>query len=268
MSTDRQTIYELLGLTSSTSQKLFDLIRDERIHEDHLTLWGNAISALIKYHEFLTIIYDRYEPNRQALADEAAALKAMDGAKLAARSAGYNEEQIARIKGDQRLRACVYLDIEAFYLFAKIFLDKIARFIEFCFLPERTLALDSHDDLTERFARYALAKDLKAPVDFLATLERLKHDIADFRDQQIAHEKSPRTRKGHSIDAHGEVRLHVFRLFKPAPMMISRPISELLGEVDAYVEAVISLVTTNLDKTRYVLAGKEEETVIEMSNEG
>ncbi len=41
----------------------------------------------------------------------------------------------------------LHLEIESFDLFAKIFLDKIANFLEFYFESARGLSLDSHDQL-------------------------------------------------------------------------------------------------------------------------
>jgi hypothetical protein len=72
-------------------------------------------------------------------------------------------------------------------LFAKILLDKIARAIEFYFgtVP------DSHDDFVKHLDRYVRAKDLSLPRGFKQDLQGLKREISDFRDYQIAHEKSP-----------------------------------------------------------------------------
>lgn len=105
------------------------------------------------------------------------------------------------------------LETESYYLFAKILLDKIARAIEFYFGAIQNCALDSHDDFVKRLDRYTAAKKLKAPDEFKETINELKRDVSDFRDYQIAHEKSPRTMRGISWDQAGNVTMSVMKLY-------------------------------------------------------
>jgi hypothetical protein len=107
----------------------------------------------------------------------------------------------------------VSLEVESFYLFAKILLDKIARAIEFYFGPQRGLALDSHDDLVRRFQRYGQAKVLEAPLGLLTSAQSLREKVSDFRDQYIAHEKSPRTIRQLTWDESRRVKMVLTRVY-------------------------------------------------------
>lgn len=98
----------------------------------------------------------------------------------------------------------VHLEIESFYLFAKILLDDVARAIEFYFGPAKRLALDSHDDVSKRLPAYAAAKGLAVPQEFVDRVMNLRERISDFRDQKISHEKSPRTMQGTMWNADGQ----------------------------------------------------------------
>lgn len=115
-------------------------------------------------------------------------------------------------------RECVsdelHLDIESFYIFAKIFLDKIARFIEHYFGAQvRHRPLDSHDDLVRNLEIYAESKGLTLPIGLMTTAARLKTKIADHRDYHISHEKSPRTVHGIQITSEGLTKLVLVRIY-------------------------------------------------------
>jgi hypothetical protein len=70
----------------------------------------------------------------------------------------------ALMSQSQGLTSDLHLEIESYYVFAKIILDDVARAIEYYFGPHRGLALDSHDGLAKRMVtsptknRHALYK--------------------------------------------------------------------------------------------------------------
>jgi hypothetical protein len=107
----------------------------------------------------------------------------------------------------------LHLDIESFYLFAKIYLDKIAHAFEFYFGPGRGKSMDSHDQLVKNFPAYAKEKGLTLPSDLMSIATRLKSDISDYRDYEIAHEKSPRRLSGTVFDTEGKMRIIATHLY-------------------------------------------------------
>jgi hypothetical protein len=88
-------------------------------------------------------------------------------------------------------------------LFAKICLDKIAHALEFYFGQGRGKSFDSHDRLVRNFAAYAAEKRLALTADFMRIAAALKKDISDYRDYEIAHEKSLRRLSGTVFDTEG-----------------------------------------------------------------
>ena len=144
------------------------------------------------------------------------------------------------------------LEVELAYLFAKIVLDDVARAIEYYFGQQRGLALDLHDDLAARLEAYATAKGLTLSREFLDRIADLKKRICDFRDQQIAHEKSPRTTYGTAWDKESDARMVGTRLYPkesdPAPSEAETPV-QLRASVEAYLDQVADFLRANEAKT-------------------
>src|ERR1700693_2136596 len=143
---------------------------------------GNRVfyagSQVQRYYQFLIVILDRYR------ADERAFLVANDAVLTLARAGSVaQDENVHRINHAMFL---LQVEIESFYLFAKILLDRMARFIEHFFGPERGLSLDSHDKLAKNIRSYCAEKGLAVDEAFLSRIVELRELVADFRDKQIA----------------------------------------------------------------------------------
>jgi hypothetical protein len=100
------------------------------------------------------------------------------------------EERRIRFELSQ-LAKLIYLEIETYYLFAKILLDKAAHFVEHAFGPVRGLSLDSHDKLIRHLAAYVAARGLDCPAEFAAEASALNRRVSHFRDYRIALMASP-----------------------------------------------------------------------------
>lgn len=166
-------------------------------------------------------------------------------------------QQMAELEERDQLGLAIQLEIESFYLFAKILLDEAARAIEFYFGSMPRMALDSHDDLTKRIAGYARHHQLVLPTRFVERTRRLKSDVSDFRDQQIAHHKSPRTIRGIYYNQEGTTRMVSSRLYPTerdeGKQAETRALHELTGDLDAYLMSIVDLMQSNADRTRLEL---------------
>jgi hypothetical protein len=151
----------------------------------------------------------------------------------------------------EELGVRVQLEVESFYLFAKILLDKVARALEFYFGPVRSLSLDSHDDLARRVESYAAARDLKAPVELVEAIQRLKTDVSDFRDYRIAHHKAPRTVRGTMWTPSGETHMRLTQIYPTAKDQDAQSgsLEELLRDIDSYLRQIVGLIETNRMRT-------------------
>jgi len=142
--------------------------------------------------------------------------------------------------------ALIHLDVETFYLFAKILLDRIAIALERWFGPVRKASIASHSKLTKNFATYAAAIPLEASSDVGGRLNELRKRVSDFRDYQIAHEQGRNTLRGTKWAAGQEPRIFV------APVE-SESLETLMEMIDAYIECVTTMIAINRGRSRLLV---------------
>src|SRR5438876_11524398 len=173
----------------------------ERFDDEDNNRFAIGFSQISRYQLFLSLILERYEEVSQRFIENQQATQAL----LLPGTHKMTAEHLALHEAGVRLMAMLHLEIETFYLFAKIYLDKIAHALEFYFGQGRGQSLDSHDQLVKNFAAYAAEKSLALPADFMRIAAALKKDISDYRDYEIAHEKSPRRLSGTVFDTEGRM---------------------------------------------------------------
>ena len=226
---------------------LTDVLENFSAHDS--TRLGVAFGHVLRYFAFLHYILEEYEEAGRDYIENTKTMTAMfqDGVS----GNPFTAEQTAILDQGPVLHDLVHLRIETFYLFAKIFLDKIAHFLEFYFGQGRGLSLDSHDQLVKNFEAFSESKSLVLPADFLTVATGLKSAISDHRDYQIQHEKSPRTMYGTSYNPEGETTIMQLRLnpTEKDRQINSAPLGNLLKEADGYLRLTVELVKTNADKS-------------------
>ena len=228
----------------------------ERFANRHNNMFAFGFSQLIRYHEFLAIVVGRYKRASDVFVASTRELQST----MKRGTHEVSEEQQALHVECQNLTTSLHLEIESFYLFAKILLDKVARALEFYFGQARKLSLDSHDDLVKRLEKYASFKKLVLPDDFLKLARQLKADISDHRDYEIAHEKSPRTLHATAFDSEGVTKIASIK-FSPTArdqQVETKPLDDLMMELGRYIEKMIELVTRNRDQTNLELKKPHE----------
>jgi hypothetical protein len=199
-------------------------------HRERFSIADNNIftfswSKITRRIAFLDLIELRYHDASAAfLANSEAARKLVKpGTRPVSREQTKLHEEALPIGAD------VHLQIESYYLFAKIILDDVARALEYYFGAARGLSLDSHDDLVSKLDKYAADRGLSVAPVFLAAAADLKRRISDVRDYKISHEKSPRTMSGTSWSGVGGARIMMTRLL--ASRKRERPLTELLEQL-------------------------------------
>ena len=235
------------------SEKLSELIglERERFSTRHNNMFAMGFLQLVRYYEFLIIVFDRYKEVSERFVKNTQDLQAT----IEPGTHESTEDQLALREEARSLTTSLHLEIESFYLFAKILLDKVARGLEFYFGSAQKLSLDSHDDLVKGLERYVEVKRLILPDSFLDMAKQLKKNISDHRDYEIAHEKSPRTLHGTIFNAEGGTKIASIKLYpKERDQQVeTKLLDDLLRELDGYIGKVIELVTTNRDKTNLEL---------------
>lgn len=212
-------------------------------------MFAFAFSKVSRYREFLEITLERYRESNQSF------FKNLEATKDAFPPANsiINEQQQEILDEGRRITTLLHLEIESFYLFAKILLDKMARATEFYFGQVRSYPLDSHDDLSRNITTYANANWLTPiPEKLSQFISQLKKEVSDHRDREIAHEKSPRTLKvttfnyATSLSTIASTKLYP----KESDQQVeSKPPTESIKLIDEYIEEMILYLTTNRNKT-------------------
>jgi len=229
--------------------KLSEFIGSERerfAHEDN-NKFATSFSQISRYSAFLDVILKRYEDASWQLF---ANTKAFQETVLPGEHP-VSSDLMALHEESVRLTILLHLEIESFYIFAKILLDKIAHSLEFYFGQGRGTSLDSHDDLVKNFASYAGAKGLTLPPNYMMVAAALKRDISNYRDYEIEHEKSPRRMNATVFDEHGTMRLAATRLYptEKDQQVESKPLHDLARDINEYIGQVIELIKLNRSKT-------------------
>jgi hypothetical protein len=151
--------------------------------------WLNETSApglsirvgdVLRYAEFVDEIFSRFQT---AAADHSHHLS------------NVFERKVFRPRLDHRKHMRVQLEIETFYLFSKILLDKLSNLIERYFGSARSLSLASHDRLVKHINGYLELKHLQSLSERHVDLVReMRERVSDFRDYHNAHDQSNRPR--------------------------------------------------------------------------
>ena len=85
----------------------------------------------------------------------------------------------------------VHLEIESFYVFAKMFLYRVARLLHWSFATARFargISINKHHELIANLPRLLAAGDLRAPDDMLTLAQELQTRIVDYRDKEVEHD--------------------------------------------------------------------------------
>ena len=208
-----------------------------------------AIGQLGRYYRFLHLILERYQAaSRSYVANTKSQAVILERVR-----SRFTDDEAAVLEDGRLLHDQVQLEIESFYLFAKIFLDKVARFLEFYFGPARNASLDKHSKLVKTFSVYSESKGLVVPPDFLTQAVRVENLVSEHRNKQIAHERSATTMHLTTVDAQGRTRI---AKNQPGPLedrsrFDSAPLEDLMKEMDRYAEMVVEVVESNSDKATY-----------------
>jgi len=125
---------------------------DERWHysASDQNYFAIALLQVGKYYDFLLLIKERFDPSAKEFVQINEDLQK-------AIPPGISQvptQQAELLDKSFYLQKTIVLDIESFYVFAKILLDKLARFIEQYFGQAKGCSLRSHDRFVKSFAKY------------------------------------------------------------------------------------------------------------------
>lgn len=251
----------------SKSPELFDaFIENERYRftDTDGNLLGLSVYQIMRYHEFLTIILERHAATSKTYLS----LHRENMADFSEGSREDTHDEMVVLGELFKYMSLVQLEVESFYLFAKILLDRTAHFVECFFGSARKLSLDSHDQLTKNIESYASTKGLTIHTSLLELMRRMKVDVSDHRDYAIAHEKSPRTVRTMWLSSDGPLSILYNRVLptNSDKYMATRPLSELFDDIDKYLAEIVAFVQLNRRKTALALKTTSEMNAVTSSD--
>lgn len=248
---------------STTYNLLISFIQEERnrFETRHNNLFAGSLSEVNRYYYFLTIILNRYkysvtEYKRIFEAFQNSIDKSPGSHLMTDEQMGLDQEMI-------RITHVIHLDVESFYQFAKILLDKTACAIEFYFgrREKQRHRITSHHDMVEKknntsvckIQDYCSIKNLSMSQILIDKMIAMQRDINDFRDDFITHLNSPRTIRGTSIAGHMSLNRIYPRENERGESPSTKELHQLLEEIAEYLESVVNFIKANKEKTTLTL---------------
>lgn len=235
--------------------KLTDFIMSgrERFETKQRNTFAVVFAEVGRYDEFLRVITERYKVISQAFVENAQATRE----SFQPEAGRVTSAQMQLLEQGRTLSMELHLEIESFYLFAKILLDKIAAACEFYFGQARSLPLSSHSKLVKNINGYIEAKGIASEDRFIELGKKLGEHVSGFRDKQISHLRNPRAIRGTMFDKHGSTRLSVNTLYptQQDKQHDTRALDELSEEIESYIQSFIAFVEKNRCETALALTG-------------
>ncbi len=213
-----------------------------------------ALGQASRYYGFLLIILDRCEKaSRNMISIHEKSMKLMP--TQTSEPVPMSVEQMRLMEESSWLMTLVHLEIESFYLFAKIFLDSVARFLYVYFGQAQGVRLNSHHTLAAHHKGYCEVKSIVVPQGLSESIILLKERICDYRDKQISHEMSLRTIKGTAWGASRDAIITGGTLHprEGDSRATSEALPQLMDAINIYIRQVITLIQSNRDRTRLKL---------------
>ncbi len=240
---------------------LVGFIMSERFHytDDDQNKFAFAFGPAVRYYGFLLIVLDRYQKTSKKMVSILEKER-----KLMPKGGGpvrVTMKQARLMEESSRLMELVHLEIESFYLFAKIFLDNVARFLYVYFGQVKQLkgaGLQSHDNLAKYHKRYCEMKSLDVTKGLSESIMLLKERICEYRDKQIVHELSLRTLKATAWSASGDARIAggTINPREGERGATSEELRQLMDAINIYIRQVFTMIVTNREKSRLKLRKK------------
>ena len=231
-------------------------IWSERFEYADINKFAFKLGQAVRYYEFLLIIIDRYKKINNDFISLQEEEKKLLPAKPGINRVTPEEGQLMIESG--RLTNLLHLEIESFYLFAKVFLDNIARFLFSYFGEARGVPQKSHNNLTKYKGQYFKDKGLVVPEGISESIVRLKNNICDYRDKEISHEMTLRRIHGTTWGASKETRI-MGGILNPRindKTSMTKELPQLMEDINIYIQQVIKLIESNRDKSRLELKDK------------
>jgi hypothetical protein len=211
-----------------------------------------------RYLRFVRIVVDRYEAANAAYVDHAERFKAMmkeaAGGTGGSSSKRLTEEESKEFLAKWTLGETLYLEVESFYLFAKILLDRVADVVCLYFGHPKVKDGSSHTRLKNGIFNHICRKNSMDGQVLVPRLEDLHRRVVRHKTDVVEHLANPRWFPG--IGFGGDHRVTVsMGLTAPSEGETEFDTREtedpatLLKEIEDYVVVVIDFLEANIHRS-------------------
>jgi hypothetical protein len=239
-----------------TQSPISEFRDEERWHFSDLdqNRFAMALAQIDRYYNFLRTILNRL--NVSTVSMVALNSEYMKNMKPGTHAVTVEEAQL--LDKMSSLQVLIQLDIESYYIFGKIILDKTSNFIELFFGSQRGCTLRSHDNLVKSIKRYCADKGLLLPANFIELATIAKSTISDYRDKQIEHHNNSRRIMGISMSVEGITLApgHFYPKETDHNAIMSTPIKQVMKLLDDYIGTFTELIRANRGKGKFELKEK------------
>jgi hypothetical protein len=221
-----------------------------------LNLLNTSLGAWRRYFGFLQIISNRYleatVPYVEGIQREMAAIQAKARGNSQLMAIPCTPEDLAEAQRLAGLAAAIHLDIESFFVFANILLDRVASTCRYYFWKRADW---NHRQLMDSFENISRRKGLRLPdPDLLKMPCNLHGRIVSYRNTRVEHVEEPRVLFGTmwGLDKKARIAPSIIYPVGDEAKTAQEPtgdIEEIMALLDQYLTAILDFFEANADKS-------------------
>ena len=218
-------------------------------------LFAASAAAWWRYYQFLTHVLTRYDRSNteyiEAMGQFTQRIRedAGEGSRL------MTPEDMAEWKRTIDLGTVLHLDIEAFYIFAKIFLDRVADTFGLVFGVKWKSTGSSYSDLSKRFTAVCRDKELEIRPDNLPELIlALWKAVVGYRNASIEHLSDPSSRGTQFAPGRASSIVNMPSPGARGGFSQTEDPHVLFRTLDEYIEAMLTFFEINAKKSPLIVS--------------
>jgi len=239
-------------------EHLHDFMQTRLPHPDTRTinLLNSSLGAWLRYYGFLTLIRNRYEeanaPYMDAMERQLEAIKKETAETNRPEPRFVTPEEWEEMQKTTELGKRLHLEIESFFIFANILLDRIACTVRYYFWRRSDW---NHWQLAANLENICKKKAFTVPSDdFLRLPGELQEKVVSYRNTRVEHVEEPHLRFATSWGPDKKAKIMPTFLYPTEKEVkelqnASGDLDELLSLLDTYMVAMLDFFDANADKS-------------------
>ena len=243
-----QSTYDLLTAFISAE-------RDKLRGDEQNNYFGAVFGEITKYYQYLSLTMSRYIP-ASSLYVASTKERMRKNSLRGDGSWTMTPEEIAEYDAHLQQQTELLYELEAFYMFANVLLDRISAATQYYFgLGLTGKQWESFYSMNKHLVGYASAKKLsQPPKEFLNTMHWLYGNISDFRGDFLAHkhtkDRQVRSTMGVGFsNEHGGAYFNMGQMYPKdgeTPIIAKKP-DELVYYLNTFIKSWVEYLTQNSD---------------------